>query len=294
MLAARLPGPRAGLSGPARRPCVASVLPASTCAVQLPAPLRWPLAARAVQPRRGELQARRSAPLSLPPGEPGSQELPLPPGNAKVEDSLPEGEPRKAQTACWMGSPIMRDAAPCCTRGGHSRQCAIGMVDGMKGALWAVGQLEERACGLPAARAGLKIEPKPDTDGSNEVEYDEATKTVRIPLSAASGQRRTKLVMFTCNKCGEWRWLSTAQRMVPWTVGAAGPACAVPQPVVSHFLQSCCAADECGARVPWDRPCRRAHGPAGQPRRVGERRGLWAVQQVRRVARAVLQEPQDL
>ena len=34
--------------------------------------------------------------------------------------------------------------------------------------------------------------------------YDEANKTVRIPLAALTdGQRRTKMVMFTCNKCGE-------------------------------------------------------------------------------------------
>lgn len=38
------------------------------------------------------------------------------------------------------------------------------------------------------------------------MEYDEANKVVRIPLAALQGpegSRRTKLVMFTCNKCGE-------------------------------------------------------------------------------------------
>ena len=40
-------------------------------------------------------------------------------------------------------------------------------------------------------------------DGSqSDVEYDEESKTVRVPLSAMDGGRRTKLVMFTCNKCG--------------------------------------------------------------------------------------------
>ena len=48
---------------------------------------------------------------------------------------------------------------------------------------------------------GLKIEPA--LDGSqSDVEYDEESKTVRVPLSAMDGGRRTKLVMFTCNKCG--------------------------------------------------------------------------------------------
>ncbi|KAG2489076.1 hypothetical protein HYH03_012512 [Edaphochlamys debaryana] len=50
----------------------------------------------------------------------------------------------------------------------------------------------------------LKLEVKPE-DGSSEPEYDEASKVVRIPLSALEGpenKRRTKLVLFTCNKCG--------------------------------------------------------------------------------------------
>ncbi|KIY98188.1 Hsp70 escorting protein 2 [Monoraphidium neglectum] len=49
--------------------------------------------------------------------------------------------------------------------------------------------------------AGLRLEPASD-ENQTDVEYDEASKTVRIPLSAMDGGRRTKLVMFTCNKCG--------------------------------------------------------------------------------------------
>jgi hypothetical protein len=56
----------------------------------------------------------------------------------------------------------------------------------------------------------VQLELDPDAAAS-EVTYDEATKTVRIPLSALSDdgssgagkQRRTKMVMFSCNKCGE-------------------------------------------------------------------------------------------
>ncbi|GBF93386.1 hypothetical protein Rsub_06424 [Raphidocelis subcapitata] len=48
---------------------------------------------------------------------------------------------------------------------------------------------------------GLRIEPV--TDGSqNDVEFDPSGNVVRIPLAAMDGGRRTKLVMFTCNKCG--------------------------------------------------------------------------------------------
>jgi hypothetical protein len=50
---------------------------------------------------------------------------------------------------------------------------------------------------------GLRIEPVPDT-AQSDVEYDAASNTVRIPLNATDGGRRTKLVMFTCNKCGAW------------------------------------------------------------------------------------------
>ena len=50
--------------------------------------------------------------------------------------------------------------------------------------------------------AGLKLEVEPN-EGVKEVTYDEQEKVVRIPLSAMEGGRRTKLVMFTCNKCGK-------------------------------------------------------------------------------------------
>lgn len=50
----------------------------------------------------------------------------------------------------------------------------------------------------------MKLEAVADGEegGPSDVEYDEESKTVRIPLSAMDGGRRTKLVMFTCNKCG--------------------------------------------------------------------------------------------
>lgn len=50
--------------------------------------------------------------------------------------------------------------------------------------------------------AGLRIEAKPEGEGAtdSEVEYDEANKVVRIPLSALGPEgRRTKLVLFTCS-----------------------------------------------------------------------------------------------
>ncbi|KAI8469533.1 MAG: hypothetical protein J3K34DRAFT_279120 [Monoraphidium minutum] len=48
---------------------------------------------------------------------------------------------------------------------------------------------------------GLRIEAAPE-GSQGDIEYDEESKVVRIPLSATDGGRRTKLVMFTCNKCG--------------------------------------------------------------------------------------------
>jgi hypothetical protein len=46
------------------------------------------------------------------------------------------------------------------------------------------------------------LELNPDA-AAKEVTYDEETKTVRIPLAAVNeGQRRTKMVMFSCNQCG--------------------------------------------------------------------------------------------
>lgn len=48
----------------------------------------------------------------------------------------------------------------------------------------------------------VKLEVDPD-GGAKQTTYDEEGKVVRIPLSAlGEGQRRTKMVMFTCNKCG--------------------------------------------------------------------------------------------
>lgn len=52
-------------------------------------------------------------------------------------------------------------------------------------------------------RAGLRIEAKSPDSTDSEVEYDEVNKVVRVPLVKAGG--RTKLVLFTCNKCGEER-----------------------------------------------------------------------------------------
>lgn len=64
--------------------------------------------------------------------------------------------------------------------------------------------------------AGVNFEVKPDSEGS-EIEWDVDTKTLRIPLSAAEGEglRRTKLVIFTCNKCGEWLWQAAASIDMP-------------------------------------------------------------------------------
>jgi hypothetical protein len=58
--------------------------------------------------------------------------------------------------------------------------------------------------------ADLQLELNPDA-AAKEVTYDEATKTVRIPLAAVNdGQRRTKMVMFTCNQCGTLGVLAAA------------------------------------------------------------------------------------
>lgn len=56
----------------------------------------------------------------------------------------------------------------------------------------------------PTQLAGVNFEVKPESEGS-EIEWNPDTKTLRIPLSAVEGEslRRTKLVIFTCNKCGE-------------------------------------------------------------------------------------------
>mmetsp|Transcript_13766 Transcript_13766/g.29638 ORF Transcript_13766/g.29638 Transcript_13766/m.29638 type:complete len:199 (-) Transcript_13766:524-1120(-) len=50
----------------------------------------------------------------------------------------------------------------------------------------------------------VKLEVSSGSDGSS-IEYDEESKTVRIPLSALADDRqarRSKLIIFTCNKCG--------------------------------------------------------------------------------------------
>ncbi|KXZ44572.1 hypothetical protein GPECTOR_65g190 [Gonium pectorale] len=81
----------------------------------------------------------------------------------------------------------------------------------------------------------LRIEVKPE-DGSTDVEYDDAGKVVRIPLSALSGEgaRRTKLVLFTCNKCGG----RTARLVNPvaWEQGVVFGQCGTCE--VWHVLQA--------------------------------------------------------
>lgn len=61
--------------------------------------------------------------------------------------------------------------------------------------------------------ADVKLELDPDT-AAKEVTYDEPSKTIKIPLAAINdGQRRTKMVMFTCNQCGkDVSWLPLAQQ----------------------------------------------------------------------------------
>ncbi|GIL76394.1 hypothetical protein Vretimale_5944 [Volvox reticuliferus] len=79
--------------------------------------------------------------------------------------------------------------------------------------------------GLIRQNADLRIEAK-EEDGTSDIEYDEQNKVVRIPLSALGpeGQRRTKLVLFTCNKCGG----RTARLVNPiaWDKGAVFAQCA--------------------------------------------------------------------
>ena len=51
----------------------------------------------------------------------------------------------------------------------------------------------------------LDSSSSPSTSSSNEFQYDEETKTMKVSLSALEGEgaiRRTRLVTFTCNKCG--------------------------------------------------------------------------------------------
>eukprot|EP00878_Enallax_costatus_P001727 GHUV01001883.1.p1 GENE.GHUV01001883.1~~GHUV01001883.1.p1 ORF type:complete len:378 (+),score=71.33 GHUV01001883.1:84-1136(+) len=55
---------------------------------------------------------------------------------------------------------------------------------------------------LEAIPSDVKLEVDKGST-AKEVTYDEASKTIKIPLAAMNdGQRRTKMVMFTCNKCG--------------------------------------------------------------------------------------------
>lgn len=56
---------------------------------------------------------------------------------------------------------------------------------------------------VSACLPDIKLEVASD-EQQQEVTYDEASKTVRIPLKATDGGRRTKLVMFTCNQCGKF------------------------------------------------------------------------------------------
>ncbi|KAF8055926.1 fatty acyl-CoA reductase [Scenedesmus sp. PABB004] len=94
----------------------------------------------------------------------------------------------------------------------------------------APGRVARRRAG--AARSTLFPDPIPsdvklevDQDpGAKEVTYDEEAKAVRIPLAAVNdGSRRTKLVMFTCNKCGG----RTARLVNPvaWEKGAVFCQC---------------------------------------------------------------------
>uniref|UniRef100_A0A7S0WSK4 DNL-type domain-containing protein n=1 Tax=Chlamydomonas leiostraca TaxID=1034604 RepID=A0A7S0WSK4_9CHLO len=71
---------------------------------------------------------------------------------------------------------------------------------------------------------GVNFEVKAEAEGS-EIEWNPETKTLRIPLSAVEGSaRRTKLVIFTCNKCGG----RTARNVNPvaWDKGLVMAQCA--------------------------------------------------------------------
>ena len=53
---------------------------------------------------------------------------------------------------------------------------------------------------------GVRLEPA--AEGETRVTYDAGANVVRIPLRDVEGaSKRTKLVMFTCNKCGEFSGL---------------------------------------------------------------------------------------
>mmetsp|Transcript_2387 Transcript_2387/g.3999 ORF Transcript_2387/g.3999 Transcript_2387/m.3999 type:complete len:198 (-) Transcript_2387:311-904(-) len=86
-----------------------------------------------------------------------------------------------------------------------------------------------------AIPAGVKLEIKELQDGE-EVEWDPDTKTMRLPISVVkgSGVRRTKLVVFTCNKCGG----RTARNVNPvaWENGLVMGQCATCE--VWHVLSA--------------------------------------------------------
>ncbi|GIL64172.1 hypothetical protein Vafri_18130 [Volvox africanus] len=84
-----------------------------------------------------------------------------------------------------------------------------------------------RSYAMEPVPADLRIEAK-EEDGTSDIEYDEQNKVVRIPLSALGpeGQRRTKLVLFTCNKCGPY-------------MGAMGPETSVGRAGCQGALYQC-------------------------------------------------------
>ena len=68
-----------------------------------------------------------------------------------------------------------------------------------------VGMGDKRADESDHKPASGSSSPPSSSEPATEFEYDEATKTMRVPLSALQGEghaRRTRLVTFTCNKCG--------------------------------------------------------------------------------------------
>lgn len=76
-----------------------------------------------------------------------------------------------------------------------------------------------------AIPAGVQVELKALSEGP-EVEWDPGNKTLRLPINVVeeSNERRTKLVIFTCNKCGG----RTARNVNPiaWENGMVMGQCA--------------------------------------------------------------------
>lgn len=66
-------------------------------------------------------------------------------------------------------------------------------------------QKVDRTLAPPEVTFQLLDSSTPSTStSSNEFQYDEETKTMKVQLSALQGEgatRRTRLVTFTCNKC---------------------------------------------------------------------------------------------